>query len=218
MTIESNLQQRIAREPRSVARQAASSVELPGWIESGNVQAAVEKLFFFSSPAEFANEIKRITQTAETRFGSAAGNVRLCYLRFLTDVYLGLSSSLARWNLRNAARHAERGGGLAEVDLKRAANQVREAAEELGRAAAAETPLLLAQWLDDVDQTAAWTPVNNTLSQFCKSYDSFLTGHLHLRLPQVQVCFAMVQRVQVRRAQGKSRGACSFSVWRSIQR
>jgi hypothetical protein len=104
-SISADLEARIAAE--LTTRRAFSPGDFPGQVESGEGQAVIESLLFFTDPADFAAQMGELLGDLEAAFPGSAESARPSVLDFLIDLAIGLRSFLPIWNLRNTQMHGD---------------------------------------------------------------------------------------------------------------
>ncbi|MDP6350025.1 MAG: transaldolase family protein, partial [Chloroflexota bacterium] len=104
-SISADLEARIATE--LTARRDFSPGDYQAQVESGEGQAVIDSLLFFTDPADFTGSATELLAGLEAKFTAAAQSTRPLVLDFLIDLSIGLRSFLPIWNLRNSETHGD---------------------------------------------------------------------------------------------------------------
>ncbi len=104
-SISADLQARIAVELS--ARRSLSPGDYQKQVESGQGQAVIESLLFFTEPAAFTESATELLASLEADFAASAQSARPPVLDFLIDLAIGLRSFLPVWNLRSSGLHGD---------------------------------------------------------------------------------------------------------------
>ncbi len=115
MVTEERLRAEILEEFKG--RRGLSLEELLRSIRQGNVAQAIDEVFFYTLPKDFASVVGGVERALRSGFASASGGEQAWNLEFATELATRLSSYLPRWNLMDAARHGRSALSLEEVQV-----------------------------------------------------------------------------------------------------
>ncbi len=138
-SISADLEARIAAE--LTARRAFSQGSFREQIESGEGQAVIDSLLFFTDPADLATQTSALLTGLEADFAGSASATRTRALDFLIDLAIGLRSFLPIWNLRNAQMHGD--AALDPGDVAEVATATRDLLAKLAAGAADEAAAIV---------------------------------------------------------------------------